>query len=267
MKSFSHVVVGLLSLIATVLFSGIALAAPEGGGEASLVVPHEMIGTVTFMGGTPGRTLLMVGLGVALARHGLRPRDLQAAEERARPQVDARDQRAHLRDLQDVPRHADQVHPHPRGLHRRDHRLLLRRRAALLRDGQARRSSSSCSSASSASPARCAVAWFGIRVNTFANSRTAFAALGGKPFPCYAIPLKAGMSIGMLLISRRAHPHARHPPLHPRRVRRPVLHRLRHRRVARRLGAPHRGRHLHEDRRHRLRPHEDRLQDQGRRRA
>ncbi|HXE91125.1 MAG TPA: sodium-translocating pyrophosphatase [Terriglobales bacterium] len=45
------------------------------------------------------------------------------------------------------------------------------------------------------------VAWFGIRVNTFANSRTAFASLGGKPFPIYAIPLKAGMSIGMLLIS------------------------------------------------------------------
>src|SRR5437763_2710456 len=45
------------------------------------------------------------------------------------------------------------------------------------------------------------VAWFGIRVNTFANSRTAFAALAGKPYPCYAIPLKAGMSIGMLLIS------------------------------------------------------------------
>jgi len=46
-----------------------------------------------------------------------------------------------------------------------------------------------------------AVAWFGIRVNTFANSRTAFAALAGKPFPCYAIPLKAGMSIGTVLIS------------------------------------------------------------------
>jgi K(+)-stimulated pyrophosphate-energized sodium pump len=45
------------------------------------------------------------------------------------------------------------------------------------------------------------VAWFGIRVNTFANSRTAFASLRGKPFPTYAIPLKAGMSIGMLLIS------------------------------------------------------------------
>ena len=45
------------------------------------------------------------------------------------------------------------------------------------------------------------VAWFGIRVNTFANSRTAFASLRGKPFPIYAIPLRAGMSIGMLLIS------------------------------------------------------------------
>ncbi|HEV2113219.1 MAG TPA: sodium-translocating pyrophosphatase [Terriglobales bacterium] len=45
------------------------------------------------------------------------------------------------------------------------------------------------------------VAWFGIRVNTFANSRTAFAGLRGKPYPIYAIPLKAGMSIGMLLVS------------------------------------------------------------------
>ena len=45
------------------------------------------------------------------------------------------------------------------------------------------------------------VAWFGIRVNTFANSRTAFASLPGKPYPVYQIPLAAGMSIGMLLIS------------------------------------------------------------------
>src|SRR5450755_634480 len=45
------------------------------------------------------------------------------------------------------------------------------------------------------------VAWFGIRVNTFANSRTAFAGLRGKPFPVHDIPLKAGMSIGMMLIS------------------------------------------------------------------
>jgi len=46
-----------------------------------------------------------------------------------------------------------------------------------------------------------AVAWFGIRINTYANSRTAFAALAGKPYPTNAIPMKSGMSIGMLLIS------------------------------------------------------------------
>jgi K(+)-stimulated pyrophosphate-energized sodium pump len=45
------------------------------------------------------------------------------------------------------------------------------------------------------------VAWFGIRVNTFANSRTAFASLAGKPYPISQIPLEAGMSVGMMLIS------------------------------------------------------------------
>jgi K(+)-stimulated pyrophosphate-energized sodium pump len=45
------------------------------------------------------------------------------------------------------------------------------------------------------------VAWFGMRINTFANSRTAFASLKGKPYPLYAIPLQAGISVGMVLIS------------------------------------------------------------------
>ncbi len=45
------------------------------------------------------------------------------------------------------------------------------------------------------------VAWYGIRINTFANSRTAFASLRGMPFPIMEIPLQAGMSIGMMLIS------------------------------------------------------------------
>ncbi len=45
------------------------------------------------------------------------------------------------------------------------------------------------------------VAWFGIRINTYANSRAAFASLEGKQYPVYAIPLSAGMSIGMALIS------------------------------------------------------------------
>ncbi|MBU0952309.1 MAG: sodium-translocating pyrophosphatase [Elusimicrobia bacterium] len=46
-----------------------------------------------------------------------------------------------------------------------------------------------------------AVAWFGMRINTFANSRSAFASLKGKPYPVYDIPAKSGISIGMLLIS------------------------------------------------------------------
>jgi K(+)-stimulated pyrophosphate-energized sodium pump len=107
------------------------------------------------------------------------------------------------------------------------------------------------------------VAWFGIRVNTFANSRTAFASLGGKPFPTYAIPAPGRHEHRHAADQRRARADAGHPALHPARLRRLVLHRLRDRRVARRLGAPHRRRHLHQDRRHRLRPHEDRLQHQG----
>ena len=45
------------------------------------------------------------------------------------------------------------------------------------------------------------VAWFGMRINTMANSRSAFAALKGSPYPVFSIPTQAGISIGMLLIS------------------------------------------------------------------
>ncbi|WP_309224350.1 sodium-translocating pyrophosphatase [Propioniciclava sp. MC1683] len=45
------------------------------------------------------------------------------------------------------------------------------------------------------------IAWYGIRVNTFANGRTAFASLRGKPYPLHQIPLRSGMSVGMVLIS------------------------------------------------------------------
>ena len=175
---------------------------------------------------------------------------VHAAEEPAGARVDARGLGADLRDVQDVSR--------------------------------SRRASSSCCSRCSSARSSCStsaccehleplrvviillfsligiagsygVAWFGIRVNTFANSRTAFASLRGKPFPIYAIPLRAGMSIGMLLISVELLMMLVHPAVHPGRLRRPLLHRLRHRRVARRRGAAHRRRHLHQDRRHRRR--------------
>ena len=46
-----------------------------------------------------------------------------------------------------------------------------------------------------------AVAWFGIRINTYANSRTSFASLRGKPWDVVSIPLQSGMSVGLLLIT------------------------------------------------------------------
>jgi K(+)-stimulated pyrophosphate-energized sodium pump len=197
MKSFSHVVVGLLSLVATVLFSGIALAAPEGGGEAGLIVPHDMIGTVTFMNGTPGRTLLMVGLAVALAGmvFGL----------------------VIFMQLKNAPVHKSMLEISELIYETCKTYLVTQMKFILILEAFIGTIMAVYFGAVMKMPAghvaiillfsiigiagSSAVAWFGIRVNTFANSRTAFAALEGKPFPCYAIPLKAGMSIGMLLIS------------------------------------------------------------------
>ncbi|MEZ5312811.1 MAG: sodium/proton-translocating pyrophosphatase [Thermoanaerobaculia bacterium] len=108
------------------------------------------------------------------------------------------------------------------------------------------------------------VAWFGIRINTFANSRSAFAS-SAAAVPTYAIPLKAGMSIGMLLISTELVimlcillfvPGDFAGPCF---IASPSASRWRG-------SAGGRRRHLHQDRRHRLRPDEDRLQHQGRRR-
>ncbi len=95
------------------------------------------------------------------------------------------------------------------------------------------------------------VAWFGIRVNTFANSRTAFASLARQAVSLLRDPAEGRHEHRDDAHQRRAAADALHPALHPGRLRGPVLHRLRHRRVARRGGAPHRRRHLHEDRRHR----------------
>ena len=244
-----------------------AAPAGAGGGEASLVLPD--LSTVDFRG-INGRTLLMGGLVVCAL--GLLFGLMTFTQLKNLP-VHAsmlRGLRADLRDVQDLSR--------------------------------SRRASSSCIlwvfiavdhlGRTTVARRRCrgqvypvsrvavillfsligiagsyGVAWFGIRVNTFANSRAAFASLRGKPFPIYAIPLRAGMSIGMLLISVELLLMLCILLFIPGDYAGAVLHRLRHRRVARRGGAAHRRRHLHEDRRHRLGPDEDRLQHQGRRRA
>ena len=90
---------------------------------------------------------------------------------------------------------------------------------------------------------------------------------GGQALPRLRHPAQGGHEHRHAAHQRRAADHALHPAVHSRRIRRPVLHRLCHRRVAGRCGAAHRRRHLHQDRRHRVGPDEDRLQHQGRRRA
>ena len=108
------------------------------------------------------------------------------------------------------------------------------------------------------------VAWFGIRINTTANSRAAFSALKGNPLKTLSIPLQSGMSIGLLLVCVELFFMICILVFLPRGTGRPVLHRLCHRRIARRGGAAHLRRHLHQNRRHRQRPDENRFQPAGR---
>ncbi len=111
------------------------------------------------------------------------------------------------------------------------------------------------------------VAWYGIRVNTYANSRTAFASLRGEPWDVVNIPLRAGMSIGLFLISLELVMMVIILLFVPSRDRGHLLPGLRHRRVVGCFGPAYRRRYFHQDRRHRLGPDEDRLQRQGRRSA
>jgi len=97
------------------------------------------------------------------------------------------------------------------------------------------------------------VAWFGIRINTLANSRTAFASLRGKAFPVCDIPLHAGMSVGMMLISVELLFMLAILLFIPADVAGACFLGFA---IGESLGA--------QDRRHRLRPDEGRLQDQGR---
>ena len=108
------------------------------------------------------------------------------------------------------------------------------------------------------------VAWFGIRINTYANSRAAFASLRGNSLQTLMIPLRSGMSIGLLLVCVELVCMIGILLFMPPTLAGPVLHRLRHRRIARRGGAAHRRRHLHQDRRHRLGPDENCFQPAGR---
>ncbi len=107
------------------------------------------------------------------------------------------------------------------------------------------------------------VAWYGIRVNTYANARTAFSSLRGEPWDVVNIPLRAGMSIGLFLISLELVMMVIILLFVPRQIVGVCFLGFA---IGESLGASalaHRRRHLYQDCRHRLGPDEDRVQGQG----
>ncbi len=254
----------LAALLATLLFGSSAWASggdmpSHHGGEASLVLPD--LDSVHMLGMT-GKSLLMSGLlvtalGIVFGVVTLRQiRDLPAHKS--------------MKEISDIIWETCKTYLIRRAssscswsVHRRHHRGLLRLSAALrgacevaghpaLQRGRHRRQ---------------------LRGGLVRHPRQHLRQLahrlrqpGRQALPGLRHPAEGGHEHRHAADQRRADPDAGHPAVHPRRLRRPVLHRLRHRRVAGRGGAAHRRRHLHQDRRHRLRPDEDRLQDQGRRR-
>jgi hypothetical protein len=193
----------------------------------------------------------------------LRPHDFRAAAAPSGASLDARDLRADLRDLQDLPDHAGQVHPAARAVHRRRHRPLLRRAAAV--HGDQGRGHPVLQPDRHRRQLRCRLVRHPHQYVRQLTDRVCQSR--GQALSALRHPAQGRDEHRHAAHLGRAVPDALHPAVRARRLRRRLLHRLRHRRVARRGGASHRWRHLHQDRRHRLRPDEDRLQHQGRRRA
>lgn len=192
---------GVLRLI-LVLASITILAAPmvaqpahQGGGEANLVLPD--LNQATFLGGIGGRTLLMAGLLVSALGFvfGLviftRLKNMPVHEA--------------MREVSELIYETCKTYLVTQG------KFLLLLECfigviiifyfGILQGFEAYRVATILLFSLVGISGSFLVAAFGMRVNTFANSRTAFASLTGKPYPCYDIPLQAGMSIGMLLIS------------------------------------------------------------------
>ena len=189
-------VVGFLVAALAVLTAPLAFAQEQhGGGEAALVLPN--LGSVTFLGDVPGSTLLSIGIVVCLLGLGFGL--------------------VIYRQLKNMPVHksmleiSELIYETCKTYLVTQGKFILLLELfigaimifyfAVLRDFSSLKVAVILLFSLIGIAGSYGVAWFGIRINTFANSRTAYASLKGKPYPIYAIPLKAGMSIGMLLIS------------------------------------------------------------------
>ena len=165
------------------------------GGEASLVLPD--LSTVTTIGGTSGRALLLVGL--AICALGLGFGVLAFVQLRRLPVHPS------MREVSELIYTTSKAYLVQQG------RFLMILWAfiatvivayyGLLVNLPWGRVAVIIAFSLIGMAGSYSVAWFGIRVNTFANSRTAFASLRGAPLPMHRIPMKSGMSIGMVLIS------------------------------------------------------------------
>jgi K(+)-stimulated pyrophosphate-energized sodium pump len=185
----------LLAVVIVMSVSSPAFAQPQTGGEAHLVLPD--LSQANFLGGTNGRTLLMWGLAVCAL--GLLFGFIT------------------YKQLRDLPVHrsmleiSELIYETCKTYLITQGKFLLILEIfigviivfyfGLLEHMDAMKVAIILLFSVIGIAGSYGVAWFGIRVNTFANSRTAFASLTGKAYPCNSIPLKAGMSIGMMLIS------------------------------------------------------------------
>jgi K(+)-stimulated pyrophosphate-energized sodium pump len=168
----------------------------ESGGEASLILPDAMT-SVTVAGGVTGRTLLMIGLVVCVL--GLGFGVLVYAQLRRLPVHKS------MREISEL------IYTTCKAYLLKQGRFLMILWAFIaavivvyylfLVELSVGRVAIIIAFSLIGMAGSYSVAWFGIRVNTFANSRTAFASLAGKPLPIHRIPMRSGMSIGMVLIS------------------------------------------------------------------
>jgi len=189
-------VLGLLTAALTILAAPAAAFAQEhGGGEASLVLPD--LGSVKFLGSMPGSTLLSIGIVVCLLGLGF---GLVIFRQLKNMSV-----HTSMRDISELIYETCKTYLVTQGkfilLLELFIGVIMIFYFAILRDFSSFKVAIILLFSLIGIGGSYGVAWFGIRINTFANSRTAYASLQGKPYPIYAIPLKAGMSIGMLLIS------------------------------------------------------------------
>ncbi len=189
-----------LGLLLLICLSGACLAQPvppaeHAGGEANLVLPD--LGQATFLGGINGRTLLMAGILVAIL--GLVFGLVSYTRLRNLPVHSS------MRAISELIYETCKTYLLTQGKFLLILEIFIGAVILLyfgvLQHLSAQRVLVILLFSLLGIAGSYGVAWYGIRVNTFANSRTSFASLRGKPFPCYAIPLQAGMSIGMVLIS------------------------------------------------------------------